>query len=164
MTIAFKQVQQSGPTTAISTTVSITPSNAGDLLILSIGSYQNGNSYSLSTVHDNNSNTWLQAIPYTTAVATTVGGAVWYVVACNSGPTTITVTFTASAQDIELVVIEYSGCASSMPIDATGTGSGTTSSVSSPTISAGAGEMVVSFLPFSGNTISSIGGAYNQRG
>ena len=165
MTITFKQVQQSGLTTGTSQTVTITPSVAGDIMILSIGVFQNGAAGTLSSVVDNNGNTWHPAIAYTIrpTVVNAVANAVYYANGVNSGSTTITANFSGSVQDIGLIVIEYSGCASSNPIDVTGTGNGSTASVSAPTISVSAGEMVCSFI-YSDNTVSAIGGSYNQRG
>ncbi len=164
MTITFQQIKQSGPTSGTNSfTVTITPNNAGDLLILGIGVYANGSINSITSVGDNNGNTWTVAVQYQQAQANVVAGAVYYAANCNAGATLITVMTGSNAQDVGLFVHEYSGCATSYPIDTIAVSSGTAATVTSPSIVAIENEMIFSFLPLSGQTITSIGGSYQKR-
>jgi hypothetical protein len=164
MAITFKQVIQTTAVNVASQTVSITPSAAGDLLILGIGMLST-TATTVLTVTDNNNNEWIPIyFNFSQGLSGNGQGGIWYTPSCNAGSTTITVTLQATGTDVSLIVTEYSGCAA-YPIDGFATGSGTTgtSLVTSNLTTTQSNDVIFSFAVWVGDNISSIGSGYTLR-
>jgi hypothetical protein len=160
MAITFQKVVQTAAASGTSFNVSITPNSAGDLLILGIGVFQ---SSQILNVTDNNGNQWIPVVM--NDQNTDASGAVYYVLSCNSGATTITVTMVQSSTDIGLIVTEYSGCASNHPIDGFAVGySATGTSITTGTLTTTqANDVIFSMCFFASDNLASIGGGYTLR-
>lgn len=92
---------------------------AGSLLVLNLTA---GNADILSTVADNNSNTWIEAVNTDNSETGERQTWLYYVANANSGSTQVTVTYDASDfPDTAYIAREYSGIATSSPLDQTST-------------------------------------------
>src|SRR5262249_47536793 len=84
------------------------------------------------TISDTAGNTYTPAIGPVTDTAQDVTAYIWYVPSCKGGPNTVTITPT-SARALEIHVSEWTGVASTSPVDQVASGTGTGTSASSGT-------------------------------
>ena len=140
-TISFIQVAAATPQTPMSA-VSVTyPSaqTAGNLNVVVVG--WNDTSSSVQSVTDSHSNT------YTLAVGpirgTGLSQSIYYAKNIASGSNTVTATFNQAAAAVDMRVLEYSGVDTLNPLDATASGTGSSSTASSGSALTNAGNELV---------------------
>jgi len=118
MAIAFIQEADNGSgTTSSSTSVTITSSTFGSLLVVAV--YKN-NGTTISSITDNIGNTYTQ-VPGAHAVGSPAPDTtdIWYSANSLSGVTSVTVNFGSTCFNVPYI-LEYSGVATTSPIDVAG--------------------------------------------
>jgi len=145
-------VQYAGGTeTAAATSLSGSfpnPTTSGDLLVASISEYT-GATNLVTSVTDTAGNTWTRVASYNSSGHNS-NGEVWY--SAGAQPTTTVTAHTASATSMSLVVQEFSGVATTSPVDtATGTSATGTAAASGSTASSTTNDLAVGFVAGHGN-------------
>jgi len=140
-------VQAAGATeTSGSTTLTATlpaASTAGNLLVLSASVYT-GSTNHISSVTDSAGNVWQKVNAWSVAGHNS-DGEIWY--AANAAGTTSIVAHLATAGTMAIEVMEFSGVATSNPLDTSAGTSNTGTTASSGSITpAGSGELLVGML------------------
>ena len=132
-------VQSAGSST---TTVTLpAPSTSGDLLVLTASLYT-GATHPITAISDTAGNTWTKSGDYFIS-GTNSDGELWYAANAKS---VSTVTVTTSAV-VALQLEEFSGVASSNPLDGTNGGTGKSTSATSGTATPSAsGDLAVGFI------------------
>ena len=131
------------------TTVLPTPTKSGGLLVLTAGVYT-GTTNRITSVTDSAGNTWVRAGAYASAGHYS-DGELWY--AANAKPTTSVLARTASAAVMATTLMEFSGVATSSPLDLSAGASNTgTSAASGPVTPTASNELVVGFAAGHGST------------
>ena len=148
-------VQYAGGTeTAAATSLSGTfpiPTTGGDLLVASISEYT-GATNPITSVTDTAGNTWTRVAGYNSSGHNS-NGELWY--AAGAKATTTVTAHTASAASMSFVVQEFSGVATTSPVDtATGTSATGTVASSGSTASSAANDLAVGFVAGHGNAES----------
>jgi hypothetical protein len=148
-------VQYAGGTeTAAATSLSGTfpvPTTSGDLLVASISEYT-GATNPITSVTDTAGNTWTRLAGYNSSGHNS-NGEVWY--SAGARATTTVTAHTASAASMSLVVQEFSGVATTSPVDtATGTSATGLTAASGSTASSAANDLAVGFVAGHGNAES----------
>lgn len=115
-----------------SPTITLSGVAAGNLLVLCLG----GNGTSVTSVVDSSGNTVSTGVAMSGSPR---GAGIYYVANTSSGSHTLTVTFSGSSPNELLMVGEYSGAATTAPLDqastiATGTGNALTSPSITPSV------------------------------
>jgi hypothetical protein len=140
-------VQSDGATqTAAATalTASLPTSSAAGHLLVAVASVYTGLSNRITSVTDSAGNTWTRAGSWAVSGHNS-DGEVWF--AANAKPVTTISTHTASAAVVALTVMDFSGVATSSPLDVvTGTSNTSTSPSSGPVTTGAPGELVVGFV------------------
>ncbi len=138
-------VQSAGSTTKTVTLPA--PSASGDLLVLTAGVYT-GNTHPITAVSDGK-NVWTKVGAYDVSGKNS-DGEMWY--APNAAPVS-SVTVTTSASTVALRVMEFSGVATSAPLDGSTGTAGTGKSASSGTATPlGSNDLAVGFVAGHNNT------------
>ncbi len=136
----------SGTATAATTALAgsfPTPTRPGDLLVLAV-SENTGATNHITSVTDSGGNSWSRIGDYNTAGHSS-DGELWYSANAASASTVIVHTATATAGAFE--VEEFSGVATTTPLDAAAGSSATGLSAGSGTVSSGqSGELAVGFI------------------
>jgi hypothetical protein len=140
-------VQAVGATEAsTSTTLTATlpaASTAGNLLVLSASVYT-GTTNHITSVTDSAGNLWQRANAWSVASHNS-DGEVWY--AANAAPATSIVAHLTSAATMAIQVLEFSGIATSNPLDTSaGTSNTSTAASSGPLTPAASGELLVGLV------------------
>lgn len=140
---------------ATSVSVAYTTNVASGNILVATAS-QNGNS--IMTIGDTRGNTWVAAASATAVLANSgnQNSAVWYVSSSASGATTITVSGTVATADWWATVFEINGYAS--PPTAVGSGNGTSTEASIPSMSFGSGAFVIAQLDEGATTATETAG------
>jgi hypothetical protein len=133
-------VQSAGSST---TTVTLpVPSTPGDLLVLT-SSVDTGATHRITAVSDSAGNTWTMEGDYFISGSVS-DGALWYAADAKSART---VTVTTGATAVALQLEEFSGVATSNPLDASNGGTGKSTSATSGTATPTAsGDLAVGFI------------------
>ena len=127
-TISFVQGNTATSHAASSVAIAYRSNNAsGNLLVAAAGSF-NSMAQQTLTISDSAGNAWSQAV-VTTSFGSTALVYIWYAVNSKAGPNTVTFTPSRRDGDIDATIYEYSGIATSSPLDQTN--SATCSSCSS---------------------------------
>ena len=136
-TTNYSSVNVSSQTTAL-------PANTtkGDTVVVAVGTYPVSPVVSVSSISGGGVSTWHLGKASST---TTVGDEeIWYGYANTGGSATITVTMSAGTTRVGTQVIEYSGVASSSPLDVSASTSGSSATVNTPSLTTtAAGDLVV---------------------
>lgn len=141
-------------------TAILTGVGAGHLVTLCSG---DDHSSGLSAATDNNSNTITTSASLQISNATGGDARCDFIQNSKSGNTTFTFHQTSSTSDIFGEAREYSGCATSSTLDASGTTASTTCSVSTTATTTQANEVVVAFLLDSPNSRTlTVGAGYGN--
>jgi fibronectin type 3 domain-containing protein len=109
--------------------------NAGDLNVVAIG-WSNSTS-TISSVTDSIGNTYTLGAPIT-SISRSASQAIYYaanISAAAAGTNTVKVTFSSSAPDPDVRILEYAGAALSSPLDVTSSGTGTNATSATPAVS-----------------------------
>jgi fibronectin type 3 domain-containing protein len=140
-----------GTETAAATSLSgsfPTLTTSGDLLVLSISEY-NGATNHLTSVTDTAGNTWIRVASYNSSGHNS-NGEVWY--SAGAQATSTVTAHTASATSMSFVVQEFSGVATTSPVDTdTGSSATGTSAASGSITSSTANYLAVGFVAGHGN-------------
>jgi hypothetical protein len=163
----WKQDVQSTPVNAATTNVTITPTAAGNLLMIAFGADTAGSGgTTISSVTATNGNTPVQIFPltYNGADNNCVGG-LYYIPSVAAGATTITVTLSSSVLDFSIIVDEYSGASSVLDGSAQGTGNNTGSTAASTNnfTTSNPADVIYSVCCFSTQNVASAGSGFNLR-
>ncbi len=163
--LAFVQVGSTNPQSA-QTSVSLPYSaaqTAGDLNVIVVG-WSNSSSH-ITQVTDSKGNTYVLAVGPTVQTGTATQ-AVYYaasIAAATAGANTVTVTFDSAAPYVDLRAAEYSGAASSSPVDVVATATGTSGSNNSGTVTtANANDLLVG-ASYVGTSTTAAGSGYTKR-
>ncbi|MGC2208333.1 MAG: metallophosphoesterase [Candidatus Dormiibacterota bacterium] len=125
-----------------------TISTGGDLLVLTASVYS-GATNRITSVTDSAGNTWTEVSAFDTSGHYS-DGEIWY--AANAKATTTVTVHVATATTISFEILEFSGVATSAPLDASAGASNTGTSASSGSATASsANELVVGFVAGHGN-------------
>src|SRR5579859_7179758 len=154
---SFKQVAAVTPQTA-QTTVTVTLANpevADDLNVIAIG--WNDTVATIASVTDSAGNTYAVAAPLTRGNG--ISQAMYYAAHVRAGPDTVTVTFSTSAQYVDLRLAEYAGAAT---LDTSGSATGNGGTASASVATTGPNELVVGAATC-GNSISGAGPGFTAR-
>jgi hypothetical protein len=147
-------VQAAGATeTAAATALTATfpaATGNGHLLVLAAGVYT-GTTNRISSVTDSAGNSWTRIGAYAVSGHYS-DGELWY--AANARPVTSVIVHNASAAVVAARVLEFSGVATSNPLDLNTGTSNTSTSASSGSVTSGAGELAVGFVAGHGSTQS----------
>lgn len=155
-------VQGSSTTGGGLTNTYIGAQSAGDLNVVAIG--WEGNTVTLNTISDIKGNTYS---PVATVIQGTIVEALYYapnIAAAGAGANTVTVTFTGSPMGVDIRAAEYSGVATSSPLDvapSAGTGASGTALTTGSANTTQAVDLLVGTTYAAGN--SSAGTGYTQR-
>lgn len=152
-TVAF--VQAGTSSTASNTVVlgAITVTS-GDLLVVTVGC-STCTGLGTATVASVPANTWTKAV--TVGTTGNAGGEIWYAPNAASGSTVVTVTYTGAA--FRSNVFEFSGVATSTPVDKTATDSSSNPAITGKTATtAQADECAVGFIRNTAGTMSAASG------
>jgi hypothetical protein len=148
---------EASASTTLTATLPLT-SLTGDLLVLSASVYT-GSTNHISSITDSAGNVWQRANAWSVAGHNS-DGEIWY--AANAAATSSIVAHLATAGTMAIEVMEFSGIATSNPLDtSTGASNTGTTASSGPITPAGAGELLVGFAAGHANaqtmTITSAG-------
>jgi len=139
-------VQAAGSPTNTATLA--TPSRAGDLLVLSAGLYS-GATNQITAVTDSAGNTWNRIGAFSVAGHYS-DGEMWY--SANAVPTASVTVHTSTATNMAVEVLEFSGVATTAPLDiSTGASSAGTAPSSGSANPAATNDLVVGFVAGHGN-------------
>jgi hypothetical protein len=139
---------ESSSSTSLTTTFT-TPTTTGDLLVLSAGVYT-GATNQITRVSDSAGNSWKKIGAFYSSGHFS-DGEMWY--AANAAPVTSVTVSVASSTVLALLVEEFSGVATSNPLDVfAGTANTGTSASSGPVIPSAPGELAVGFVSGHGSS------------
>ena len=161
MAIAF--VQSRSTRASAVTTLSLAYNSAvtaGNLLVCCATGFK-ASTFTINTPSDDNTNTWTRnrLSAYANSLRLSVSSAP----NANSGITTVTVTTDVTA-DLALIILEYSGAATSGPFDVGNDASGSSTTVDSGNINTSGDDVVVGCMSHSGATaVIDPGVTYTQR-
>ncbi len=133
---------ESGPATSLTATLPA-PSTSGDLLVLSASVYTGATNH-LTSVTDSAGNIWQKVNAWSTASHNS-DGELWY--AANATAATTVTAHVGAAASIAFEVQEFSGIATSNPLDLSAGASTTgTTANSGPLTPSAAGELLIGFV------------------
>lgn len=161
--VAFVQSTGSSPGTATAPTLAFGSDNTAANLLLCLVTWDTAGGRVISTVADSKTNTWTLA-KFQDDTTNLQGCALYYAPNALAGPNTVTVTFNGSALFTGLIVAEYSGIATSSPVDGTPAGqtaSGTTATdnvTSGNTTTSLAGSLILGVVVDTDGTATITGG------
>ena len=139
-------VQAAGSTT--NTVTLATPTTPGDLLVLSAGVYS-GTTNQITSVTDSAGNAWIRIGAFAVSGHYS-DGEMWY--SANAGPTSSVTVSTSTATHVAVEVLEFSGVATTAPLDISTGASNTGNTPSSGSVNPTAmNDLVVGFIAGHGN-------------
>jgi len=163
-TIAFVQVNSAVPQTATSVPVTFTKAQtAGDLNVVVIG--WSTPTATVSSVTDSKGNVYTLAAGPTVRTGT-AAQAIYYasnIAAAAANGNTVTVTFSASAASPDIRIAEYSGIASSAPVDVSVGASGSSGTSSSGSVTTNNANDLLVGANYIATTTTKAGSGYTSR-
>ena len=164
---------KNGLNSANSATITFSPTNTGDLLVLWSRTSAGGGTPTITSVVDNNSVSWTIGLA---SAAYGSGSANWvtmvYLPNCESGITSVTVTYNGGAPGaLNLLIAEYSGIATTSPLIGVTSGNaqaapGTTANAITSTglsVASGVPAMIMGLVCVGGDGDTVAGTGYTGR-
>ncbi len=168
--VAFVQSTGSSPGTATAPTLAYTSDNTGSNLLLCLVTWDTAGGRVIDTVTDSKSNAWSLA-KFQDDTTNLQGCALYYAPNAAAGPNTVTVTFNGSALFTGLIVGEYSGIATSSPLDGTPAGQTTSGTTATDNVTSGntttgqSGSLIIGAMADTdGNATMSAGTGFTKQG
>jgi hypothetical protein len=165
MAIAFVQSNYAVPSTSASVAVAFSSAQTvGNLNVVVVG--WNDVTHTVSSVTDTKGNSYSLAVgPTKNGATNTLTQSIYYapsIAAAAAGANTVTVAFSGTATAPDIRILEYSGLATSSPVDVTAAagGSGAVSSGSATTTSAN--DLIFGACTVT-NVVSAVGSGFTQR-